>query len=117
MLPSPLPAPPCLPGTSYGLTQQLFNFWRKAGYQPLYLRQSSSDVTGEHTCVMVQPLEHPDVADTNWVMPFVKDFKVRRGWVGGWVMIPSSFKVRRGWVAGGAMILFFTSCPPLPGLI
>jgi hypothetical protein len=27
---------------SYGLTQQLYNYWRKAGYQPLYLRQVSA---------------------------------------------------------------------------
>jgi tRNA(Met) C34 N-acetyltransferase TmcA len=26
-------------GVSYGLTQQLFNFWRKNGFEPLYLRQ------------------------------------------------------------------------------
>lgn len=31
----------CDAGVSYGLTQQLFTFWRKAGYQPLYLRQVS----------------------------------------------------------------------------
>ncbi|PNW85567.1 hypothetical protein CHLRE_03g192850v5 [Chlamydomonas reinhardtii] len=64
-------------GVSYGLTQQLFTFWRKAGYQPLYLRQSASDTTGEHTCVMVRPLEHPEVEGTAWLSPFVSDFKGR----------------------------------------
>lgn len=39
-----LPCPP--PGVSYGLTQQLYSFWRKAGYEPLYLRQSASETTG-----------------------------------------------------------------------
>ncbi len=33
-------------GSSFGLTQPLLNFWRRAGYQPLYLRQTASDVTG-----------------------------------------------------------------------
>lgn len=73
------------PGVSYGLTQQLYNFWRKAGYEPLYLRQSTSDTTGEHTCIMVRPLEHPDVGPSQaaaggpavWLAPFVADFKAR----------------------------------------
>ncbi|GIL51445.1 hypothetical protein Vafri_7426 [Volvox africanus] len=64
-------------GVSYGLTQQLYSFWRKAGYEPLYLRQSASDTTGEHTCVMVRPLEHPGVEGTAWLRPFVDDFKSR----------------------------------------
>ncbi len=34
-------------GVSYGLTQQLYNFWKKCGFEPLYLRQSASDTTGE----------------------------------------------------------------------
>jgi tRNA(Met) C34 N-acetyltransferase TmcA len=33
-------------GVSFGLTQQLFNFWQRAGYEPLYVRQSASDTTG-----------------------------------------------------------------------
>ena len=33
-------------GASFGLTQPLLNFWRRAGYQPVYLRQTASDVTG-----------------------------------------------------------------------
>jgi tRNA(Met) C34 N-acetyltransferase TmcA len=31
---------------SFGLTQPLLNFWRRGGYQPVYLRQTASDVTG-----------------------------------------------------------------------
>lgn len=66
-------------GVSYGLTQQLYNFWRKAGFDPLYLRQSPSDTTGEHTCIMVAPLEHPDVAGGagGWLAPLVADFRGR----------------------------------------
>lgn len=33
-------------GVSFGLTQQLFNFWQRAGYEPLYVRQNASDTTG-----------------------------------------------------------------------
>eukprot|EP00877_Chromochloris_zofingiensis_P001333 jgi/Chrzof1/111/Cz01g03260.t1 len=64
-------------GVSYGLTQQLFNFWHRGGYRPVYLRQSPSETTGEHTCVMLKPLEHPDVVGTGWLEPFVTDFKGR----------------------------------------
>ncbi|KAG1681159.1 hypothetical protein FOA52_015602 [Chlamydomonas sp. UWO 241] len=62
-------------GVSYGLTQQLYNFWHRCGFEPLYLRQSASETTGENTVVMVRPLEHPDVAGTAWLSPFVSDFQ------------------------------------------
>lgn len=41
---------------------------------------SSADLlccTGEHTCVMLQALVHPDVPNTAWLQPFVSDFKSR----------------------------------------
>ena len=34
-------------GTSFGLTQNLLNFWRKSGFSPVYLRQNASDITGQ----------------------------------------------------------------------
>jgi N-acetyltransferase 10 len=43
-------------GVSYGLTQQLLRFWQKLGFVPLYLRQTPSDITGEHTCIMLKAL-------------------------------------------------------------
>ena len=33
-------------GVSYGLTQQLYNFWKRSQFEPVYLRQSPSDITG-----------------------------------------------------------------------
>ena len=33
-------------GTSFGLTQELYSFWHRSGFEPLYLRQTASDVTG-----------------------------------------------------------------------
>lgn len=65
-------------GVSYGLTQQLYNFWRKSKFEPLYLRQSPSETTGEHTVVMLCALEHFEVeGGTAWLQPFVTDFKAR----------------------------------------
>lgn len=43
-------------GTSFGLTKELFNFWRKNKYVPLYLRQTPNELTGEHTCLMIKPI-------------------------------------------------------------
>lgn len=64
-------------GTSFGLTQSLLSFWRKGGYAPVYLRQTSSDVTGEHTVIMLRALKSADVVDSTWLEPFVADFRTR----------------------------------------
>lgn len=42
-------------GVSFGVTTDLFSFWSKNGFEPLYLRQMPNDLTGEHSCVMVRP--------------------------------------------------------------
>ena len=61
--PTPPHFPPRAPeplhyvGTSFGLTQDLYGFWRKNDYLPVYLRQTPSDVTGEHTVIMLRPLQ------------------------------------------------------------
>lgn len=58
-------------GVSYGLTNQLFRFWKRAGYSPVYLRQTSNDLTGEHTCIMLKTLaDRP----REWLPEFSNDF-------------------------------------------
>ncbi|KAF2969227.1 hypothetical protein GQX73_g4337 [Xylaria multiplex] len=47
-------------GVSYGLTQPLHKFWRK--------------ITGEHTCVMLRPLES---SDKTWLGSYANDFHTR----------------------------------------
>lgn len=49
-------------GTSFGLTKELFNFWRKNRFVPLYLRQTANELTGEHTCLMLRPINAGTVA-------------------------------------------------------
>ncbi|CAD2221622.1 N-acetyltransferase 10 [Angomonas deanei] len=44
-------------GVSFGLTTELFNFWRRAGYEVMYIRQAVHELTGEHSCVMVKPID------------------------------------------------------------
>jgi N-acetyltransferase 10 len=45
-------------GTSFGLTKELFQFWRKNKLEPIYVRQTSNELTGEHSCLMIRPLNH-----------------------------------------------------------
>lgn len=61
-------------GVSYGLTQPLHKFWKNNKFVPVYLRQTANDLTGEHTCVMLNVLEgrQPD-----WLIAFARDFHKR----------------------------------------
>ena len=58
-------------GTSFGLTLNLFNFWRKSGFSPLYLRQTVNDTTGEFTCMMLR------AGDVEWLATLSADFSMR----------------------------------------
>ncbi|TKS73604.1 RNA cytidine acetyltransferase [Collichthys lucidus] len=65
-------------GVSYGLTAQLLKFWKKAGYTPVYLRQTPNDLTGEHSCVMLKELNTEDAPEqSQWLSAFWKDFRRR----------------------------------------
>ncbi|XP_055030053.2 RNA cytidine acetyltransferase [Misgurnus anguillicaudatus] len=65
-------------GVSYGLTPQLLRFWKKAGFIPVYLRQTPNDLTGEHSCVMLKELNDEDSEDQGqWLSAFWKDFRKR----------------------------------------
>ncbi|KAF9916487.1 hypothetical protein BX616_003628 [Lobosporangium transversale] len=67
-------------GVSYGLTAPLHKFWSKAGYVPVYLRQTPNELTGEHTCVMLRTLESSQTqtqCDPMWLSLFAKDFHHR----------------------------------------
>jgi N-acetyltransferase 10 len=57
-------------GVSYGLTPQLLRFWKRAGYVPLYLRQTANDLTGEHSCVMLKSLGSNVAESENWLTAF-----------------------------------------------
>eukprot|EP00033_Pygsuia_biforma_P001981 GCRY01002204.1.p1 GENE.GCRY01002204.1~~GCRY01002204.1.p1 ORF type:complete len:636 (+),score=248.34 GCRY01002204.1:1893-3800(+) len=67
-------------GVSFGLTQSLFGFWAKNNYSPVYLRQTSNDLTGEHTCIMLHPLDTATMATSvqpDWLKAYVADFQRR----------------------------------------
>ncbi|GAM17746.1 hypothetical protein SAMD00019534_009210 [Acytostelium subglobosum LB1] len=69
-------------GVSYGVTAQLYQFWSKSKYLPVYLRLSSNEITGEHTCIMLRELKNSHnatVASAGWLESFYQDFRKRFG--------------------------------------
>lgn len=65
-------------GVSYGLTPRLLKFWKRAGFVPVYLRQTPNDLTGEHSCIMLKTLTDEDEAERGaWLAAFWKDFRRR----------------------------------------
>ncbi|KAJ2227746.1 N-acetyltransferase 10, partial [Coemansia sp. RSA 475] len=69
-------------GVSYGLTSRLHKFWRSSGYAPVYLRQTSNELTGEYSCVMLRELRTEGLAvaaNAHWLDAFARDFHRRFG--------------------------------------
>jgi N-acetyltransferase 10 len=67
-------------GVSYGITSQLHKFWKRAGYTPVYLRQTANELTGEHTCIMLKQLSRNNSELTvanQWLPLFSWDFRRR----------------------------------------
>ncbi|KAJ3865840.1 GNAT acetyltransferase 2-domain-containing protein [Lentinula novae-zelandiae] len=64
-------------GVSYGLTGSLLRFWKRLSFVPLYIRHTPSDLTGEHTCVMVRGLNSTTEVEMEWLGEFGADFRTR----------------------------------------
>eukprot|EP00826_Nyctotherus_ovalis_P064141 TRINITY_DN9403_c0_g4_i3.p1 TRINITY_DN9403_c0_g4~~TRINITY_DN9403_c0_g4_i3.p1 ORF type:complete len:953 (-),score=281.49 TRINITY_DN9403_c0_g4_i3:149-3007(-) len=78
-------------GTSYGITEKLYNFWSQNKFAPLYIRQTLNELTGEHTCVMVKPLQgqaegvigipkhlaQSSAEENSWLAAYSSDFRRR----------------------------------------
>ncbi|CAI9112681.1 OLC1v1013156C3 [Oldenlandia corymbosa var. corymbosa] len=69
-------------GVSFGLTQDLFRFWRKHKFGPFYIGHIPSSVTGEHTCMVLRPLNNDDIEaagsdDWGFFGPFYQDYRRR----------------------------------------
>ena len=63
-------------GTSFGITHQLFCFWKKSKYFPVYIRQTANETTAEHSCIMLHALHVQDVLP-DWLEKFSSDFHKR----------------------------------------
>jgi N-acetyltransferase 10 len=79
-------------GTAFGLTKELYSFWRKNNYFPFYIKMTENDITGEHTCILIKPLKDDEIkfnmgmnenmlnetsGKLKWLAPFYNDFKKR----------------------------------------
>ncbi|KAI9726245.1 MAG: killer toxin resistant protein [Cirrosporium novae-zelandiae] len=66
-------------GVSFGLTQPLHRFWKRATFAPVYLRQTPNELTGEHSCVMLRNLSTPSSSanTASLVGLFAHDFRKR----------------------------------------
>lgn len=80
-------------GVSFGLTTELLKFWKRNNYLPVYIRQTASDITGEHSCIMLRKIKTDDQPDSNgmevdteydhreiqkqedWLTSFFKEFR------------------------------------------
>lgn len=67
---------------SYGLTQSLLKFWKRAGFVPTYLRQTPNDLTGEHSCIMLKTLHQGGEMEQNeveisWLADYFNKFRRR----------------------------------------
>ncbi|XP_058806427.1 RNA cytidine acetyltransferase [Phymastichus coffea] len=61
-------------GVSFGVTEPLLKFWKRAKFVPVYLRQTANDITGEHSCIMLSSLQ----SEANeWLPAYWKDFRKR----------------------------------------
>ncbi|OII73629.1 uncharacterized protein cubi_03427 [Cryptosporidium ubiquitum] len=58
-------------GTAFGITSELLKFWSKLGFLPVYIRQQVSEVTGEHSVILLK-----SIGDC-WLSPLVQDFSSR----------------------------------------
>lgn len=63
-------------GVSYGLTQELYDFWRRSSFSPVYLAQVPNLTTGEHSCIMLRALQG-STTENLWLNSFTTDFRRR----------------------------------------
>jgi N-acetyltransferase 10 len=67
-------------GVSYGVTASLFKFWSRLKFLPVYLRQVSNMLTGEHSCIMIHQLSddvHYCEVNSGWIHNLTCDFAKR----------------------------------------
>ncbi|KAM3721607.1 RNA cytidine acetyltransferase [Dirofilaria immitis] len=64
-------------GVSFGLNLSLLKFWKRAGFVPIYLRQSICDLTGEHTCIMLKDINKNDESSASWLPLYWTEFRRR----------------------------------------
>ena len=61
-------------GVSFGLTQELFYFWKKNGFKVVFVRTSKNKITGAHVCIMLYPIFKENYIPPNWIKNYQLDF-------------------------------------------
>ena len=61
-------------GVSFGLTQQLFYFWKKNGFKVVFISVDKNKNTGEHVCIMLYPIIKEKYLTLNWIKNYQFDF-------------------------------------------
>jgi N-acetyltransferase 10 len=61
-------------GVSFGLTSQLFYFWKKNGFKVVFISIDKNKTTGENVCVMVYPIIKEKCTSLNWIKNYQIDF-------------------------------------------
>ncbi|XP_009629176.1 RNA cytidine acetyltransferase 1-like [Nicotiana tomentosiformis] len=69
-------------GVSFGLTLDLFRFWRKHKFAPFFIGNAPNSVTGEYTCMVLKALKNDDVeaaGSDEWGFygPYYREYKRR----------------------------------------
>lgn len=69
-------------GVSFGLTLDLFRFWRKRKFAPFFIGNAPNSVTGEYTCMVLKALKNDDVeaaGSDEWGFygPYYREYKRR----------------------------------------
>lgn len=75
-------------GVSFGLTLDLLRFWKKQKFAPFYVGHNPNAVTGEHTCMVLKPLDNDEIETSGtdeWGFfgPFYQDFRKKFTWLLG----------------------------------
>ena len=66
-------------GVSFGLTNDLLRFWKKSLFLPVYLGQTTNDLTGEHSCIMIKELKRGEdkKSSDSWLFQyFIGNFQL-----------------------------------------
>nr|UXY87049.1 N-acetyltransferase 10 [Cryptomonas sp.] len=61
-------------GVSFGLTQFLFNFWKKNGFKLIFVRDEKSRLTGDYVCIMINPILNKENFMPVWIRNYQFEF-------------------------------------------
>ncbi|KAK9283235.1 hypothetical protein L1049_011471 [Liquidambar formosana] len=69
-------------GASFGVTVELFRFWKKHKFSPFYISDNPNNMTGEHSCMVIKPLntdeiEYSGAGPFGFFTPFYQCFRRR----------------------------------------